>query len=414
MKLILELLALFLVLQLASAAKTFGQHDMWWSKKYVEKQHRQPPIEKISKFSWADPSEEDVDEKWIEQRLNNFDPQDNRTFMMRYMENSNYLQDGGPIFIFVGGEWTIDEDTLRYGHMSDMARELNGTMFYPEHRYYGETRPTPDLKMDNLRYLNVDQALADLAHFIVEMKATNPLLTNSGVILVGGSYSATMVTWFMQKYPHLANGAWSSSAPLEAQVDFVEYLEVVSDAIRDLGGANCSRRIESAFQELESLLKEGNSARIEEVFKLCYPFKATDKLDKQNFFSSAGAPFSSIVQYHRDYAQTIQSECNLLENSRFENDLEAYAWWWWFGAFEFDPEEVEDYCFDHRYSLQLYLFGGTEWYELAAFIEFRQWFYQTCAEYGWYQSSGSDDILFGSNFPAELQVQLCKDIYSDV
>lgn len=109
-----------------------------------------------------------------------------------------------------GGEWTISSGWLLTGHMHDMARDLNGTMYYTEHRYYGDSRPTPDLTIENLRFLNIDQALADLAHFIVTIKQSNPALRDSGVILVGGSYSATMVTWFLQKYPHLANGGWSS------------------------------------------------------------------------------------------------------------------------------------------------------------------------------------------------------------
>lgn len=65
------------------------------------------------------------------------------------------------------------------------------------------------------------QALADLAHFIEEMRATLPGASNSKVILAGGSYSATMVTWFKKLYPELATGVWASSGPLFAKVDFV-------------------------------------------------------------------------------------------------------------------------------------------------------------------------------------------------
>ena len=176
---------------------------------------KEPPLPKIFKLN------DIVHTRWIEQRLDHFNRQDNRTWQMRYMENTEYFEEGGPIFMFIGGEWEISEGWLRTGHMYDMARELNGTMFYTEHRYYGESRPTDDLSVENMRWLNVNQALADLAHFITEIKRTYPGTENSGVIMVGGSYSATMVTWFRQKYPHLVTGVWSSSAPLLAQVDFV-------------------------------------------------------------------------------------------------------------------------------------------------------------------------------------------------
>lgn len=71
-----------------------------------------------------------------------------------------------------------------------------------------------------LKFLNVDQALADVAHFVEEMKITIPGATNSKIIMAGGSYSATMVAWFRQKYPHLLDGGWASSAPLLAKLDF--------------------------------------------------------------------------------------------------------------------------------------------------------------------------------------------------
>lgn len=41
----------------------------------------------------------------------------------------------------------------------------------------------------------------------------------------------------------------------------------------------------------------------------------------------------------------------------------------------------------------------------------RPWLYQTCAEYGWYQTSGSDMQIFGSGFPVDLYIKMCTDLY---
>ena len=166
------------------------------------------------------PLVDEVHTRWIEQRLNNFDPQDDRTWQMRYLENNDHFIEGSPIFIYVGGEWTVSPGWLRTGHMYDMGVNHTALMFYTEHRYYGESRPTDDLSVENLRWLNIDQALADLAHFITEIKRTYPGTENSGVIMVGCSYASTMVTWFRQKYPHLVSGVWAVSGPLLAKVDF--------------------------------------------------------------------------------------------------------------------------------------------------------------------------------------------------
>jgi len=59
------------------------------------------------------------------------------------------------------------------------------------------------MSTENLKYLNVKQALADVAHFILTIKAENAELANSKVLLAGGSYSATMVVWFKRLYPDL-------------------------------------------------------------------------------------------------------------------------------------------------------------------------------------------------------------------
>lgn len=65
----------------------------------------------------------------------------------------------------------------------------------------------------------MDQALADLAYFINEMKK-QPRFADSKVILYGGSYAANMVLWFKQRYPHLVEGTVASSGPILAKVDF--------------------------------------------------------------------------------------------------------------------------------------------------------------------------------------------------
>lgn len=131
-----------------------------------------------------------TEEKWIEQRLDNFNPQDHRMWRMRYLENREHYEPGGPIFIYVGGEWTIGSGSISEGsHIYDLAKELNGIIYYTEHRYYGQSHPTNDTSTKNLQYLTVDQALADLAIFVGYARNSSPDLKKAGVFMVGGSYS---------------------------------------------------------------------------------------------------------------------------------------------------------------------------------------------------------------------------------
>lgn len=133
-------------------------------------------------------------QKYIEQSLDHFNPQDQRRWMMRYFENDAYFQTGGPIFIYLGGEWTISTPSITQGTLIvEMAKENEGILFYTEHRFYGLSRPTANTTTENLQYLTIDQALADVAIFIDFIKNSSPKkFKNSGVILVGASYSGKL------------------------------------------------------------------------------------------------------------------------------------------------------------------------------------------------------------------------------
>lgn len=57
------------------------------------------------------------------------------------MANNEFYEKGGPMFIYVGGEWAISPGAISSGHHYDMAKEHKGYLFYTEHRYYGQSKP---------------------------------------------------------------------------------------------------------------------------------------------------------------------------------------------------------------------------------------------------------------------------------
>lgn len=77
-----------------------------------------------------------------------------------------------------------------------------------------------DISTSNLVYLSSDQALADLAEFIVNIKIKYNIPSTAKWIAFGGSYPGTLAAWLRMKYPHLIHAAVSSSGPLLAKIDF--------------------------------------------------------------------------------------------------------------------------------------------------------------------------------------------------
>ena len=110
--------------------------------------------------------------------------------------------------------------------------------------------------MGNLYYLSSRQALADFATFkTFIMKQYN--LTNNTWISYGGSYSGALSAWLRIKYPDVVRGAVASSGPVQAEVDFYQYLEVVtaSLAASKSGKCMCTDAVNFWFQDIGGLLQ---------------------------------------------------------------------------------------------------------------------------------------------------------------
>lgn len=137
-----------------------------------------------------------------------------------------------------------------------------------------------------------------MAHFITELKA-DPKYEHSSVVVIGGSYSATMAIWFRQKYPHLTVGAWASSAPVLAKVDFTEYKEIVGQSIATVAGTNCIDVVREGIARAEELLENGKFKEFRKTFHLCDDFDHDDTYNIWTLFGRVSNIFASVVQKHQ-------------------------------------------------------------------------------------------------------------------
>lgn len=209
-----------------------------------------------------------IEEHRLDVPLNHFDLFDNRTWKMRYFSRDSFYKPGGPLFIEVGGEWTIDGISLFTGGIAQLAEEHNGMLVETEHRYYGDSLPFgKDFSVDKLKYLQMEQALEDLAYFIEHFKKNTTGLENSKVILHGCSYPGMLVTWMRLRFPHIVDISYASSAPLGVGLDYPEFFEVVNDVYANVS-SNCIETVKKGFNETTNLLttKEGRD-KVREAFK---------------------------------------------------------------------------------------------------------------------------------------------------
>ena len=81
----------------------------------------------------------------------------------------SYYQDGGPIFLLIGGEGyglnnplylnyikglMEDGPTQLYGELAKWANDHHAAMFYLEHRYYGESIPVEYKTVEDFSWLS--------------------------------------------------------------------------------------------------------------------------------------------------------------------------------------------------------------------------------------------------------------------
>ena len=123
--------------------------------------------------------------------VDHFNYQETRKFPMRYLINDDHFDGSGPMFFYTGNEGPIDLFTNNTGFMWDIAEEYKAILLFGEHRYYGETMPFGlDSYKDgaHLQWLTSEQALADFALLIKEVKAQYGMSDANKVVTFGGSY----------------------------------------------------------------------------------------------------------------------------------------------------------------------------------------------------------------------------------
>ncbi|XP_072525472.1 thymus-specific serine protease [Salminus brasiliensis] len=347
----------------------------------------------------------------IHQPLDHFTHTGTRTFAQKYLVNEEYWErPHGPVFLYIEGEGALSEFSVLAGHHVAMAKEHGALLVALEHRFYGRSIISGGLETQNLQYLSSQQALADLAAFHQHISQKYSLTHRNVWISFGGSYAGALSAWFRGKFPHLVYGAVASSAPVQAKLDFSSYTTVVGRSLMDesVGGSEkCVKAVYEAFAAVEAALLRGEETQVGKDFGCCDTPKSLE--DQTEFLQSLADIFMGTVQYNEEVGPlTIARLCDIMTNQSkaYAEEEEAYDRLVKLTAIYRTVEKEP--CLDVSYEKTILHLNKTTHVGSG----YRQWFYQTCTEFGFYQTCEDATCPFSRMMTLQTQTQLCPLLFS--
>ncbi|CAG2174424.1 unnamed protein product [Oppiella nova] len=230
-------------------------------------------------------------------------------------------------------------------------------------------------------------------------------LENSKWIAFGGSYPGSLAARFRAKYPHLTVGAVSSSAPMEARLNYKQFFEAVGEDL----GTDCSRYIREATQQLDDELKAGPTGweSIKKQFNVCQPLNGTDPMDVNTFLFALYMQigYSMISIEFEPNLPKIQTICDIMTNtSGGSRALDRYS-----QLSKVFLQKQGYKCLSADYKSYVKYMQNKTIPVLKELI--KQWTYQQCNEFGHFPTTALNDQPFAANIPIEYFTQRCADIY---
>ena len=214
--------------------------------------------------------------QWFSQRLDHFDRSNGSTWQQRYFVNDSLWNGTGPVFFLFGHEREMSADLVAGTWVINWLAEHFGALIVClEHRFYGQSWPTDDRSIAFLqRYLSTEQALEDAAVWTAHIKQQYGVPESSRWVVMGRSYGGTLAALFRLKFPHLVTGAFATSGPLQAKVDYPEYNEVVGIAL----GEKCSAALKRANDRVTALLSNATGQKqLAADFGFCAPLTSHEQ-----------------------------------------------------------------------------------------------------------------------------------------
>lgn len=202
------------------------------------------------------------------------------------------------------------------------------------------------------------------------------------------------------------------------QFIFVDYFRVIKESLATHSD-DCVTAIQQGVEQVGVLLKQAiGQANLNELFKLCDPIQnsVNNQKDISNFYETIADNFAGVVQYNEDNRVgspaganiTIKVVCDVMVNQTIGPPVNRLA-----KVNELLLSAYDQKCLDYHYDKMVDMLRNTSW-ESEDAEGGRQWTYQTCTEFGFYQTSDYEPHIFGDQFPVDFFIKQCSDIFGSI
>lgn len=314
---------------------------------------------------------------YYDQKLDHADA-NSPTFKQRYFVDSSYAAGpDSPVFYIICGEWNC-AGTGSYGYAEGLAKKFKAHLIALEHRYYGESLPMTNLTSKNLKHLDLESAIADLATFQKHMMSAKDL--TGKWVAFGGSYAGTLAAFYRLKHPELVTGSLASSAPVLMKNEFNEYDAHIAKVIDK---TSCGDKVREAVKLIEEKMATPEGTRAVKA-----QFESSDIKTDGDFLYAVADMLAAAVQYGRDkvFCDSLTKNADPVAGYA-EGGLKVMR------SMGSTPLEIS--------------FQIAEKIETTPNDNMRQWMWQSCRQFGWFQVSNTKGATSRST---KLDLQYHEDV----
>eukprot|EP00605_Chrysophyceae_sp_TOSAG23-4_P001196 GSChrysophyteH1.ASY1.ANO1.1305.1 assembled CDS len=311
------------------------------------------------------------------------DRKNSTTFKQRFFVNDQYFNGGNsPIFFEIGGEGTLNGPPG--GFIADLAKEHGALLVALEHRFYGESIPNDSSATENLKYLTVEQALADLNAFTQYFKQEKGL--KGKWFAFGGSYPGALSSWYRNQYPDATVGSLSSSGVVNPIVDYYQFDQAVSAAL----GNKCGARLKKISRAFETAVENDFPAALNlmhceaDMSEVDYLYMLADSWSMADQYGNKSKMCDAILAIPED------SSVEVLTKTFAEFSFQNWG---------------EQFCSAGFYNTAA-LADPKRWD-----VNSRSWRWQTCYQVAWFNTAPARGSIRSERVNLEYHLAQCEEIF---